>query len=179
MQQKNFCNKAVFLDRDGVINIEKEYLYKIEDFEYTTRLFEALKSFEQNGYKLFIITNQSGIGRGYYSEKQFRDLTKWMIEDFKKRSIIIEAVSYCPHTPDDNCNCRKPNPKMILDLSKTYNIDLKKSWLIGDKESDIKSALNAGIENTILVKTGHKIDENNTEAKYIRNSVFDTIDLIK
>lgn len=171
--------KAVFLDRDGVINIEKDYLYKIEDFEFTEGLFTALSSFKKSGYKLFIITNQSGIGRGYYSEEDFKTLTKWMIEEFQKREILISAVKYCPHAPNENCTCRKPLPKMITDLQEEFSIDLKNSWVIGDKECDIKCALNAKIENTILVRSGHKINEENTQAKYIRNSVFDTIDLIK
>ncbi len=138
-----------------------------------------MKSFQKNGYKLFIITNQSGIGRGYYSERDFLDLTDWMVQEFKKNHIEINGVNYCPHAPDEDCKCRKPLPKMILDFTKYFDIDLKNSWLIGDKESDIKAGLNAGIENNILVRSGHKIDEENTKAKFVRNSVFDTIDLIK
>jgi len=150
--------KAIFLDRDGVINIEKNYLYKIEDFEFIDGVFDSLKYLQDLGFKLFIITNQSGIGRKYYTNNDFLKLTSWMVNEFKKRDIIISQVEYCPHTPDDNCDCRKPNTKMIDNILKNYNINLEQSWLIGDKSSDIKCANNTNIKNTIQVKSGHKFD---------------------
>lgn len=172
-------SRAIFLDRDGVINIERDYLYKIEDFEFIDGVFEAMKHFQKLNYRLFIITNQSGIGRGYYSLEDFEKLTNWMLEQFKKEGIKIDRVYFCPHTPKDNCNCRKPNPTNLFDARDKFNIDLKNSWIIGDKESDIESGLNAQIENTILVRSGHKIDEVNTKAKFIVNSISDVIDLVK
>jgi len=150
--------KAIFLDRDGVINIEKSYLYKIEDFEFIEGVFESLGYLQKLGFNLFIITNQSGIGRKYYSINDFNNLTSWMLEEFKKRDITISQVECCPHTPDENCNCRKPKTQMIDNILKNYNIDLKNSWLIGDKNSDILCANNAKIKNTIQVKSGHKFD---------------------
>lgn len=107
------------------------------------------------------------------------ELTDWMVRELKKEGIEISGVNYCPHTPEEGCDCRKPKPKMILDFTKYFDIDLKSSWLIGDKESDIEAGLNAGITNNILVRSGHKIDEENTKAKYIRDSAYDCIDLIR
>jgi len=161
--------KAIFLDRDGVINIEKDYLYKIEDFEFIPGVIESLNFLQNKGYLLFIITNQSGIGRNYYSDKDFNILTKWMIEEFSKNGIKISQVEHCPHTPTDNCLCRKPNTLMIDNILKNHNIDLDNSWLIGDKNSDIQCAKNAKIKNTIQVKSGH--DFTSSEASFVISSL--------
>jgi len=150
----SIMKKALFLDRDGVINIEKEYLYKIEEFEFADGVFEICKSFQDRGYKIVIITNQSGIARGFYSEDEFLALTNWMVKEFKQNGIDIATVKYCPHHPDFNqkCECRKPNPGMIIDASKELGIDLEKSILIGDKISDIEAGKRAGIGVNILIK---------------------------
>jgi len=159
------ANKAIFLDRDGVINIEKNYLYKIEDFEFIDGVFEALNYLQSLGYKLFIITNQSGVGRNYYTLDDFKNLTFWMLKEFEKNGIEISQVELCPHTPDANCNCRKPKTQMIDNILANYNIDLELSWLIGDKSSDISCAKNANIKNTIQVNSGHKFDT--SEADFV------------
>ncbi|NOQ30366.1 MAG: D-glycero-beta-D-manno-heptose 1,7-bisphosphate 7-phosphatase [Helicobacteraceae bacterium] len=144
--------KALFLDRDGVINKEINYLHKIEDFIFIDGIFELCKKFKTDGYKIFVVTNQSGICREYYSEDDFRTLTKWMVEEFKKNSIKIEKVYHCPHHPkfSGECECRKPNAGMLLQAEKEFNIDLKNSIIIGDKESDIEAGLNAGLSKTYL-----------------------------
>lgn len=171
--------KGLFLDRDGVVNIEKNYLYKIEDFEFFDGIFEALKIVQDLGYKIFIITNQSGIGRGYYTKDDFFKLTSWMIEEFKKNEIEVSQVEFCPHGPDDNCLCRKPKTGMIDNILKEHEIDLENSWLVGDKDSDIKCAKNAGIKNTIQVKSGHKFDESDSKADYICETIKDIKDIIR
>ncbi len=147
MQKHN----ALFLDRDGIINVDHGYVYKIEDFEFTEGIVELLQLFTKHGYLLFIVTNQSGIGRGYYSENDFSTLTEWMIKEFKNNHITIEEVYHCPHIPKDECHCRKPQTGMIEKALKTYNIDLSKSWMIGDKQSDIDLAHNAHIGSTIAI----------------------------
>lgn len=164
-------NKALFLDRDGVINKEKHYLYKIEDFEFIHGVFSTCKHFQDKGYLIIIITNQSGIARGKYSDKDFHILTSWMIQEFEKENIKISEVYYCPHHPSisGKCECRKPKPKMIQDASKKFNIDLKKSILVGDKNSDIKAGLNAGILNNYLISTGHFIDKNQFNVTVLNN----------
>ena len=143
--------KALFLDRDGVINVDHGYVYQIENFEFTKGIFELLHLFIAKNYKLFIVTNQSGIGRGYYTEDDFSNLTKIMLNEFKKNKITIEDVQYCTHAPEDKCNCRKPATGMIDNIVSKYQIDLKNSWLIGDKQSDVDLAYNASIKNTIAI----------------------------
>lgn len=171
--------KAVFLDRDGVINIEKNYLYKIEDFEFINGVFESLSYLQKKGYKLFIITNQSGIARGYYSLEDFEKLTLWMQEEFAKKGIEISQVELCPHGPNDNCSCRKPKTGMIDKILKNYELDLSNSWLIGDKSSDIKCANEAKIANTIQVQSGHNFDEKQSLAKHITKSIKNIEKIIK
>jgi D-glycero-D-manno-heptose 1,7-bisphosphate phosphatase len=146
--------KALFLDRDGVINIDYGYVGKIENFKFREGIFELTKYFQDNGYKIFVVTNQSGIARGYYSEEEFLKLTKWMKDEFLKRGIEIQDVKFCPHHPDITgvCECRKPSPKMILDLAKKYNINLKNSILIGDSKRDIEAGERAGVGKNILIK---------------------------
>ena len=164
------------MDRDGVINYDKGYVCKIEDFEFVKGIFEILDYFQKKGFKLFIVTNQSGIGRGYYTLKDFEILNEWMLKELKKRGIKIERVYFCPHAPEEGCSCRKPNIGMFQKAFKEFKIDKKSSWMIGDKLSDTKAAVSAGIENTILIGDCWIRDEN---AKYIVNDIFDTIRLIR
>ncbi len=144
--------KALFLDRDGVINIEKYYLYKIEDFEFIDGIFKICKHYQNLGYKIIVVTNQSGIARGYYGEEDFKNITLWMINEFKKLGIDILKVYHCPHHPDitGSCTCRKPKPGMLLEAAREFDIDLNNSIIIGDKERDIEAGLNAGLKKTYL-----------------------------
>ncbi len=144
--------RALFLDRDGVINIEKDYLYKIEDFEFINGIFELCKYYQNLGFIIIVVTNQSGIARGYYTEDNFNKLTSWMLLEFSNNGIDIKKVYYCPHHPDISgvCSCRKPNPGMLIDASEEFNIDLKNSILVGDKERDIEAGLSAGLTETYL-----------------------------
>jgi len=148
-------NKAVFLDRDGIVNIEKNYVYKIEDFEFIPGIFDLCRQYQQEGYLLFIITNQAGIARGYYSEEQYLILTDWMVNQFKAAGITISKVYFCPHHPDftGECECRKPHPGMILQAAKEFDLDLSNSILIGDKESDVEAGEKAGVGMNLKIKT--------------------------
>ena len=152
--------KALFLDRDGVINVEKDYLYKIEDFEFIDGVFELCKHYQELGYLIFVVTNQSGITRGYYTEDNFNLLSKWMIQEFLKHDIKIEKIYHCPHHPNisGECNCRKPEPGMLLNARDEFNIDMKNSVMIGDKERDIEAALNAGLIETYLYDESQSAD---------------------
>jgi D-glycero-D-manno-heptose 1,7-bisphosphate phosphatase len=166
--------KALFLDRDGVINVEKEYLHNIKDFEFIDGIFELCRYYQDLGYMIFIITNQSGIARKYYSELDFKLLTNWMLQEFEHRNIKIKKVYHCPHHPDINgkCDCRKPEPGMILEAKKDFNIDLAHSLMIGDKERDIEAALNAGIKETYL------FDESNQTKKSKATKIIQKFDEI-
>jgi D-glycero-D-manno-heptose 1,7-bisphosphate phosphatase len=170
--------KTIFLDRDGVINKDKNYLFKIKDFEFIDGIFKACIYFKKLGFEIIIVTNQSGIARGFYTENDFKQLTKWMLSEFKKRNISILDVFYCPHSPDFGCNCRKPKPGMLEEAKNKYNLDIKNSWMIGDTESDIYAANTIGIKNTILVRSGHKTDEKNSNARFILDSIKQSIETI-
>ena len=143
---------ALFLDRDGVINIEKNYLHKKEDFEFIDGIFELCQFYKAKGYYIVVVTNRSGIARGYYSEMDFANLTFWMLGEFAKEGIEIDQVYHCPHHPDisGECECRKPNPGMFLQAQKDLNIDMEKSLLVGDSERDIEAAHRAGVKETYL-----------------------------
>ncbi len=163
--------KTIFLDRDGVINHEVGYLHKVEDFRFIEGVFEACRYFQSLGYQIVVITNQSGIGRGYYGEAEFHQVTGWMLNQFKDQDIDILDVFFCPHGPEDGCECRKPKPGMLLQAKEKHNIEMNHSWMIGDKEADVTAANAAGIKNTILVKSGHDIDEQNSKAKHVLASI--------
>jgi D-glycero-D-manno-heptose 1,7-bisphosphate phosphatase len=145
--------KALFLDRDGIINIDHGYVSKKEHFEFSEGIFELLHLFSKKGYLLFIVTNQSGIGRGYYTLTAFHTLTQWMLKTLKKENIHIEKVTYCPHAPEEKCRCRKPETGMVKEILNEYAIDLSHSWLMGDKQSDIDLAHNSGIAKSISIGT--------------------------
>ncbi|MDC1065949.1 D-glycero-beta-D-manno-heptose 1,7-bisphosphate 7-phosphatase [Candidatus Pseudothioglobus singularis] len=170
--------KTIFLDRDGVINEEVNYLHETKDFKFINGIFQTCLYFKKLNYKIIVITNQSGIGRGLYTENDFQKITTWMLKQFKKNGVDILEVYHCPHLPDGSCDCRKPKPGMFLESKNKHNIDMKSSWMIGDKEIDITSANNAGITNTILVRSGHKIDEESSQAKYIIDSICHAREII-
>lgn len=149
-------DKAVFLDRDGVINKNLPNSVKTwEEFEFLPNAFEALKILSKTDYKIIIVSNQAAVGYGKYTEETLREINQNMLSELSKHGIRIDATKYCIHKYDDGCKCRKPKPGMILDSAKELDIDLSKSWLVGDKNKDIKAANNADANiKTILVKTG-------------------------
>ncbi len=178
-------NKAVFLDRDGVINEDKGYVHRIEDFKIYPEVFPALKKLQEAGYKLLIVTNQSGIALDYYTEEDFKKLTDYMLNVFEKEGIHIDKVYYCPHHENGTnpkytlkCECRKPESGMIRKGIEEFNIDPSKSFLIGDKENDIKAAHKEGVK-AILVKTGQGMKYvDNTEADYTAENILDAVENI-
>ena len=171
--------KTIFLDRDGVINKEVRYLYRLSDFEFIDGVFDACLYFQKLSYKIIIISNQSGIARGYYNENDYQKLTEWMLGQFNDNGINILDIFYCPHSPESLCECRKPKPGMLIEAKDKYNIGMKDSWMIGDKETDIEAANLAGINNTILVRSGHLVDESNSSSKFIVDSIKQSKDVIK
>jgi D-glycero-D-manno-heptose 1,7-bisphosphate phosphatase len=170
--------KTIFLDRDGVINKEVNYLYKIKDFEFIDGIFEACLHFQELGYRIIIISNQSGISRGFYSEEDYKTLNLWMLNQFKSQGVKILNSFYCAHLPKSNCNCRKPKPGMLIEANKIHNINFNNSWLIGDKETDIQAANASGIYNTILVRSGHLINEYNSNSLFIIDSIKESTKII-
>ena len=171
--------KTIFLDRDGVINKEVGYLYQLSDFEFLDGIFNTCLYFQKLGYKIVIISNQSGIAREYYNENDYQKLTEWMLGQFNDNGINILDTFYCPHGPESLCECRKPKPGMLIEAKYKYNISMKDSWMIGDKETDIEAANLAGINNTILVRSGHLIDESNSNSKFTIDSIMQSKEVIK
>jgi D-glycero-D-manno-heptose 1,7-bisphosphate phosphatase len=164
-------NKALFLDRDGVINKEKNHLYKIDDFNFIDGIFEVCRQFQLKKYLIVVVTNQAGIAKGLYSVEEYELLTEWMVGQFLDQKIEILEVYHCPHHPDFslNCNCRKPKPGMFLKAEKDFNINLSESIMVGDKDSDICAAISAGIRENYLVKSGHPIIKNSFNVPILKS----------
>lgn len=156
--------KAILLDRDGTINVEKDYLHKIEDFEFEKNVVEALKIFSSLGYTMAVVTNQSGIARGYYTEDDLQKLNEYIKKELEKHGVIIEKFYYCPHHPENgigkykiDCICRKPNTGMLDEAIKEFDIDRTNSFMVGDTIADIDAGSRAGL-TPVLVKTGHGME---------------------
>lgn len=156
--------RAVFLDRDGTINVEKDYLYQAKDFEFIPGAPEAIRLLNQAGILVIIVTNQSGVARGYYSEDDVENLHRHIASELEQYGAHVDAWFFCPHHPLGRgsyalqCNCRKPLPGMLEEAAKLYEINLEDSTMIGDKMTDITAGQNAGCR-TILVNTGYGSDE--------------------
>lgn len=143
---------ALFLDRDGVININKGYVHKKEDCEFIEGVFNLVKRANQLDYKVIVITNQAGIARGYYTEDTFLSFSQWMKNEFENHHALIDDIYFCPHHPENgineyhiNCDCRKPAPGMLNQAKAQYNIDMSRSIMVGDSVSDMKAAESANI----------------------------------
>lgn len=153
-------NRAIFLDRDGTLNVEKGYLHSWAEWEWLPGVQKGLSKLARAGFLLVIVSNQSGIARGYYSEKEWHKLCAAINNDLKKSGTTINAFYFCPHHPaiTGPCDCRKPAAGMLLTASRDLNINLAVSWLIGDKASDIAAARKANVK-PVLVETGYGILE--------------------
>lgn len=153
---------AVFLDRDGTINVEKEYLHRVEDWEWIPGAIEAIRLINRMGYLAVVVTNQAGIARGYYDEAVVHALHRQVDAWLAEQDAWIDAYYICPHHPQygeiRNCRCRKPAPGMLQVAQRDLNIDLAQSWLVGDKLSDIEAAQSVGV-TPILVETGYGMKE--------------------
>lgn len=155
-------NKAIFLDRDGVINEVKtrrvKFVNRPEDFHLLAGVPEAIAKLRQLGFKIFVVTNQGGVGLGYMKEKTLQQIHVKMQQDLivQHPEAIIDDIAYCPHKPKEGCACRKPEPGMILELANRHDIDLSKSWMIGDMEVDIEAGKKAGCR-TMLISNEHSL----------------------
>ena len=174
-------NRAVFLDRDGTINREVNYLHKPEDFIFIPGAIQAIRIFRQLGFKVVVITNQSGVARGYYQEKDVIELHGFIDGLLTSAGTKVDRYYYCPHHPDGTvspyavtCNCRKPKPGMIESAATELNLDLSRSILVGDTKADIEAGERAGVGITVLVRSGHPIiDESSIGADQVANDVHD------
>jgi len=169
-------NKAVFLDRDGTINIDKEYLYEISKFEFISGVKEAMLLLQDAGYLLIIITNQSGVARGYYSEKDVSKLNNWLKQALAEEGIIVSEIYYCPHHPEGekkeykkDCDCRKPRLGMFKKAINDFNIDINKSFVIGDKIRDLQICKTSNCKGYLL--------DNKGTSQYLSSNVKIAFDL--
>ena len=167
-------NKAVFLDRDGTINVDKGYLYKIEDFEFIDRVPEAIRIMKHLGYLVIVLSNQSGIARGYFREEDVLKLHCYMNKELEKMGAAIDKFYFCPHLPDGiiaryrcQCICRKPAIGMLQWALRDFSIDLEESWVVGDRERDLFLDFEAPIKRILLTRnygqkeTGNRINIRN------------------
>ena len=161
----NVKRRAVFLDRDGTINIEKEYLHKVEDFEFIPRAPEAIKLLKDAGFLVVVVSNQSGVARGYFDEHAVDQLHRHLQAQLAEYDTSIDAFYFCPHHPDEgagdfniDCECRKGNPGMLLQAAREHGIDLRRSFMVGDKLADVEAGWRAGCR-PILVLTGYGMRE--------------------
>ncbi len=146
---------AIFLDRDGVINRSRpDYVKSREEFEFLPGVLEALRHLSVTPYTIVIVSNQSCIGRGLVAKETVDDIHFRMLQVIRRAGGRVDAIYYCPHHPNDGCECRKPRPGLLLRAAEELNLDLAASWLIGDSSSDLEAALAAGV-HPILVRTGH------------------------
>lgn len=175
--------KAIFLDRDGTITKDTGYTHKVEDLEFEETVIGALKLVRNSNYKLIIVTGQSGIGKGKYTEEDYHNFMKEMYSHLKQEGITFDGEYFCPHHPTEgigdykvDCDCRKPKIGMIEQAVQDNKIDLSQSWVIGDKTDDIKMGESAGCR-TVLVKTGKKGKDGRFEIKpdYIANNLLEAV----
>lgn len=150
-QVSSFRKRAVFLDRDGVINVDSpDYIRSWEDFHFAADIFDVLRELAATDYLIIIVSNQSAIGRGLTTDANVREIHARMRTTIEENGGRLDAVYYCPHTPEDRCGCRKPEPAMILRAAAEFDIDLRNSFMIGDKMSDVEAGKKAGARTIIL-----------------------------
>ncbi len=151
-------NRAVFIDRDGTISEEVGYINHLSRFRLFPYSATAIKQLHQNGYLAIVITNQAGVARGYFSEEMVQAIHKQMTKDLEASGAALDAIYYCAHHPSVgeppyqlDCDCRKPKPGLLLRAAQDYDIDLRNSWMVGDRYSDIELAANAGLKSALVL----------------------------
>jgi D-glycero-D-manno-heptose 1,7-bisphosphate phosphatase len=157
--------KAAFIDRDGVINEDRNYVHRIEDFVLLPGVVEGLKLLSKAEYRLIVVTNQAGIARGYYDQAAMDRLHDHLRAQLAEDGVALDAIYFCPHHPQGKvhaftieCDCRKPAPGMLLQAARDFDLDLATSLLIGDKLSDVQAGKRAGVRWTVIVKSGHHVE---------------------
>ena len=178
-QQKTEIGRAVMLDRDGVINDEVEFLHEPEKFKFMHGSIQGIKKMQEAGYKIVIVTNQAGIGLGYFTKEDFYKVNKVMLKGFKENGVIASRIYFCPHSLSEKCSCRKPDIGLIERAKNDLNLDLNRSWMIGDKTSDIQAGKNAGCR-TILIRTGHAGTDKEYDIKpdFVANNLIEAAEIM-
>lgn len=178
--------KAIFLDRDGTLNVDYGYVHDIDHFKFIEGAIDALRELQAMGYALVVVTNQSGIARGYFSEAEFLQLMEWFDWSLAEQGVELDGIYYCPHHPEgkgefrEDCDCRKPKPGMLLQAMKELKIDPAQSVMVGDKIEDMKAGLGAKVKTNVLVRSGKTVtDEAEALADYVLDSIADLPRVLK
>lgn len=145
-----YMKKAVFLDRDGTINVDVGYLSNPSGLVFIRGAKEGISLLKDKGFLVFIVTNQSGVGRGYFSLETLKAINERLLHEFNKFGIHIDGVYYCPHHPRERCKCRKPQPKIVRDITQQFRVDLEHSYFVGDKLIDVQTGKNAGCRTVLI-----------------------------
>lgn len=178
---------AIFLDRDGTLNVDHGYVHEIDNFQFIDGTIEALQELKKMGFALVVVTNQSGIARGMFTEDQFMKLTEWMDWSLADRDVDLDGIYFCPHHPEGSveayrqqCDCRKPQPGMLLSAQEELDIDMASSYIVGDKVEDMLAGQAAGVGTKVLVRTGNPVTaEGEAAADWVINSLADLAERIK
>jgi D-glycero-D-manno-heptose 1,7-bisphosphate phosphatase len=178
---------AIFLDRDGTINVDHGYVHEVDQFEFIDGVIDAMRELKEMGYALVVVTNQSGIARGMFTEDDFENLTEWMDWSLADRGVDLDGIYYCPHHPEavveefrQACDCRKPQPGMLLSAGEYLHIDMASSYMVGDKIEDMQAAVAAKVGTKVLVRSGKPItEEGEAAADFVLNSLADLPKAIK
>lgn len=178
---------AIFLDRDGTINVDHGYVHEVDQFEFIDGVIDAMRELKEMGYALVLVTNQSGIARGMFTEDDFANLTEWMDWSLADRGVDLDGIYYCPHHPDaiveefrQACDCRKPQPGMFISARDYLNIDMASSYMVGDKPEDMQAAAAADVGTKVLVRSGKPVTaEGEAAADIVINSLADLPKAIK
>lgn len=177
-------NKAVFIDRDGTINVDVHYLDYPDKFEMYPGVGNGIKKLKENGFKIIVITNQSGIARGYLTEKQLSNIHERMEKEFQKFDVVLDGIYYCPHHPDDNCNCRKPKTGLFEKAINEHDIDVKQSYMLGDKILDVGAGKKIGVRTIIIPEPQvreeliYKKNECENNPDYVADDFMDAVEWI-
>lgn len=162
---------AIFLDRDGTTNADNGYVHEIDDFQFIDGVIEAMQELKKMGFALVIVTNQSGLAQGLFSEEQFMHLTEWMDWSLADRDVDLDGIYFCPHHPQaavealrQECDCRKPKPGMLLDAQRHLHIDMASSYMVGDKLDDMLAGKAAEVDTRVLVRSGKAVTEQSSAA---------------
>jgi D,D-heptose 1,7-bisphosphate phosphatase len=166
-------DRVVFIDRDGTINVNFGYIDNPDDFEMYPGVKEGIKLLKDKGFKIIVITNQSGIARGYFSEETLENIHQKMKNELSKKGASIDAIYYCPHHPKDKCNCRKPNTGLFQQAVKELNIDVKRSFIIGDRMLDIEAGYKIGCKTVLVPENKEKVEQEMKESSIKPDYVCD------
>jgi D-glycero-D-manno-heptose 1,7-bisphosphate phosphatase len=180
MRQKPKLNRAVFLDRDGTIMEDANYCGDVERVILIPGAVEAVRRLQEAGFWLFIVTNQSGIGRGYFTHDAMEQIHRYLDQQFGAGGVKFDGYYVCPHHPEDKCDCRKPHPKFLLDAARDHGLDLATSYMVGDRPTDIETGINAGTR-TVLLLTGAgqgALEGGQVRSDHVAESIVSAVDWI-